>query len=257
MFCFPERKDIRLQRAPLAEVICQVRFPPVLRIVEEQPTAFQERIRKHFPQLDIERGVRVRWAPLESEPPAINPEPRTFRFKSADNKTVASLALDFFALSTVNYTHWRDFIELLQLLNHAAEEVYDLPYAVRIGLRYINQLTFDNTGSASVTELWDMLRPELTALPRSNCWDAPLEMMNQLLLAGEQGERLTLRSGFQGGTEPAFVLDFDCYTEGNVSLKSVPGLCEDYHDIIYNAFRWCIRDDRLERFAPSPISEEE
>ncbi len=257
MLCFPQQEDIRLQHAPLAEVICQVRFSPVLRIVNEQPIAFQERIRKHFPQLSIEQGMSVRWAPLEGEPPSAKPEPRIFRFKSADGKAVASLALDFFALSTVSYTHWADFLELLQLVNQAAHEVYDLPYAVRIGLRYINQLTFDNTGTTDVAELWDVLRPELTELLRSDCWDTPVEMINHLLLAGEEGEQLTLRSGFRSGTEPVFLLDFDYYTEGNVPLANVPALCQRYHDVIYNAFRWSIREDKIAVFGPIPVSEGE
>ena len=257
MLCFPQQEDIRLQRAPLAEVICQVRFPPVLRIANEQPIAFQERIRKHFPQLSIEHGLSVRWAAQEGEPPSAKPEPRTFRFKSADGKTVTALALDFFALSTVSYTHWEDFLELLQLVNGAAHEVYDLPYAVRVGLRYINQLTFDNTGSTSVAELWDVLRPELTELLTSDCWDVPVEMISHLLLAGDKDEQLTLRSGFRSGTEPIFLLDFDYYVEGSVPLADVPVLCERFHDVIHDAFRWCIREDKVAVFGPIPVSEEE
>jgi hypothetical protein len=116
-------------------------------------------------------------------------------------------------------------LELLQLLDRAAQEVYDLPYAVRVGLRYINQLTLDNTGSASVAELWDVLRPELTALPRSDCWDMPVEMVNNLLLAGEKDEQLTLRSGFRSAPEPTFLLDFDCYV-GGVYLVCDPQIAD-------------------------------
>ena len=69
MLCFPSSEDVRLKNAPLAEVICQVRFPPVLRIGSEQPADFQERIRGRFPQLGVEQGMVVRMAPLEGEPP--------------------------------------------------------------------------------------------------------------------------------------------------------------------------------------------
>jgi uncharacterized protein (TIGR04255 family) len=123
-------------------------------------------------------------------------------------------------------------------------------------LRYINQLTLENTGASSVTELLEILRPELTVLLIEDCWDEPLEMLNQLLLASEENERLTLRSGFRGGEEPAFLLDLDYYTEGNIPLENVPGLCQRYHDAIYNAFRWCIREEKLAVFAPIPANEE-
>lgn len=257
MLCFPSTEDIRLQNAPLAEVICQVRFPPVLRIASEQPIDFQERVRKRFPQLEVEQGVVVRMTPLEGETPVAKPEPRTFRFKSPDGQTVVSLALNFYALSTAAYTHWADFVDLLQSVNQAAREVYSLPYAERVGLRYINHLTLENTGSSSVAELWDILRPELTVLLRNDCWDQPQEMVSQLSLAGDGDERLTLRSGFRGGGEPIFLLDFDYYAQGNIPLEDLADRCQRYHDVIYNAFRWCIRDEKLAVFAPIPADEGE
>jgi len=252
MIYFPKQEDVRLQRAPLAEVICQVRFPPVLRIVNEDPVAFQERIRGSFPQFSIEKGMVVEMTRLGTEPPSAKPTPPIYRFQSPDGHTMVSLALTFYALSTTSYTHWEDFLDLLQLVNRAAHEEYDLPYAVRVGLRYINQLTFENTDAGSVTELWDILRPELTVLLRGDCWDEPLQMGSQLLLAADENERLTLRSGFRSGEEPVFVLDFDYYAEGSISLENLPALCQRYHDVIYNAFRWCIREEKLAVFAPIP-----
>jgi len=257
MLRFPQREDVRLQRAPLAEVICQVRFPPVLRIASEQPFAFQEWVRERFPQLEVEQGMAVRMEPLGTSPPSAKPEPRIFRFKSPDGHTVVSLAFNFYALSTTSYTHWRDFLELLQLVNQAACEVYNLPYAVRVGLRYINHLTLENTGVSSVTELWEILRPELTVLLRGGCWDEPLEMLNNLVLAGEDSERLTLRSGFRSREAPIFLLDFDYFAEGNIPLKDLLTLCQRYHDVIYNAFRWCIPDEKLVVFDPILADQEE
>jgi len=257
MLRFPQREDVRLQRAPLVEVICQVRFPPILRIASEQPFAFQEWVRERFPQLEVEHGMVVHVAPLGPTPPSAQPQPRIFRFKSPDGNTTVSLALDFYALSTTSYTHWRDFLELLQLVNQAACEVYNLPYAVRVGLRYINHLTLENTGVKSVAELWGILRPELTMLLRGDSWDEPLEMVNRLLLAGRENERLTLRSGFRSGEKPVFLLDFDYYTEGNISLENLSALCQRYHDAIYDAFRWCIREEKLAAFAPILVDQEE
>ncbi|MDY7079701.1 MAG: TIGR04255 family protein [Chloroflexota bacterium] len=255
MICFPERDDVRLERAPLAEVICQVRFPSVLRIANEQPVAFQERIRGQFPQLGIEHGVLVQMAAPGTEPPSTEPKSRIFRFKSLDEHTVVSLGLNFYALSTTSYTHWADFLGNLQLISQAAHEIYDLPYAVRVGLRYINHLTFENTGTSNIVELLEILRPELTVLLQDDCWDEPLEMINHLSLAGDDDERLTLRSGFRGGKEPVFLLDFDYYIEGNLPLGNLPTLCQRYHDVIYNAFRWCIQEDKLAVFAPIPVVE--
>jgi len=252
MLRFPQREDVHLQRAPLAEVICQVRFPPILRIASEQPAAFQERVRGQFPKLEVQQGMIVQMAPLGTVPPSVQPEPRLFRFKSPDDRTSVSLALEFYALSTTAYTHWRDFSALLAFVSTAAQEIYSLPYATRIGLRYINNLTSENTGANSVADLLNILRPELTALLNQDPWDEPLDMFNQVLLAAGENERLALRTGFRSKEQPDFVLDLDYFVEGNVPLNDIIGLCGRYHDVIYNAFRWCIREDKLAAFGPVP-----
>jgi uncharacterized protein (TIGR04255 family) len=188
--------------------------------------------------------------PLAEEPPAVRPEPPVFRFLSSDGDTMASLSLGFYALSTTAYTHWPEFLELLFLLNRAAHQVYELPYATRVGLRYINHITFDNTGLRTLSELWNVLRPEFTALLHTECWDTPQGMDSRLSLSGEGTEKLTLRTGYADGEKPRLLLDFDYYSEGHIDLESLPGLCERYHEIILRAFRWCIREDRLIVFDP-------
>lgn len=260
MFQFPPQEDIRLRKAPLTEVICQVRFPPILRITEERPIAFQERVRKQFPQLEVGHKIVVRMPPAqEVSPPSAQSEAPSFRFKSRDGHTTVTLTPEFYALSTKAYTHWSDFLEYLLLVNEAACAVYELPYATRIGLRYINRLSFENTGSDSVADLWNILRLELTVLLKADCWDDPLEMLNQLLLAGEDDERLILRTGFKREEEnqPFFLLDFDCFVEGDTTLDKLLSLCERFHDVIYRAFRWCIREDQLSVFEPVLVVEEE
>jgi len=254
MIRFPEKEDVRLERPPLKEVICQVRFPIILRVASEQPVEFQERIRGYFPQMQIEQGVLVEVEPLGTSAPSIKPQRRIYRFKSPDGRTLASLAPDFYALSTHAYTHWRDFLALFQRVSDAAREVYGIPYSIRVGLRYINELTFENTGVDAVEGLWDIPREELTLLMRSECWDTPLESLTQLLLAGEEQERLTLRTGFKGGEKPAFLLDLDYFVEGKIPLDALIDQCNQFHEVIYNAFRWCIRDDKLEAFLPVAIS---
>ncbi len=257
MLCFPQQDDVRLQRAPLAEVICQVRFSPILRIANEQPSAFQERIRKRFPQLEIEQGVAIQMIPLGIEPPSPESLPRILRFASLNGHTVVSLALNFYALSTTAYTHWADFLDHLLFVNQAVREVYDIPFATRVGLRYINHLTLENTSTRNLEELLDILRPELTVLLTVDCWDKPVEMVNQLLLSGEGEERLALRSGYKRDQEPGLTLDFDYFVEGQIPLDRLADLGPRYHDMIYSAFRWCIQEDKLDVFSPVPVTEED
>ena len=46
---FPESPRVVYEQNPLDEVICQLRFPAVLRIDSESPVRFQEAVRNQYP----------------------------------------------------------------------------------------------------------------------------------------------------------------------------------------------------------------
>ncbi len=47
---FPSANRVIFKRNPLKEVICQLRFPPILKIDSEIPANFQDLIRNEFPK---------------------------------------------------------------------------------------------------------------------------------------------------------------------------------------------------------------
>ncbi len=255
---FPAIKDIHLANAPLREVICQVRFPTILRIAHEEPAEFQEHIRARFPVLEVERGVVVE---MEGVKPGgrVGFPPPVYRFHSQDRTRTVSLGPDFYALSTTAYRHWADFADYLAYAAEATQAVYTVPYATRIGLRYINMLDTTFTDSGEFSEVLDLVRDELTVMLKTDVILAP-ELAVQRIQATTEGDRFVFRYGLiHEGTppEPRFLLDFDLYTEGNVGLDDLITRCHRYHQIIYSAFRWCIADGKLAVFQPGLTTGEE
>lgn len=158
---FPSEPDIPLKNAPLVEVVCQVRFPPILRINNEEPSEFQEEIRDQFPKIEIEQGFLLS-VPVPGSggtPSAEAKSKKTYRFRTRDEGSTVSLASDFYALSTTQYTHWRDFSDGLELVQEAVLKVYRPSYATRIGLRFINHLTPENTGGQDLEHILTILNP--------------------------------------------------------------------------------------------------
>lgn len=249
---FPHRPDVQLENAPLVEVICQVRFPPILRILREEPSEFQERVRRRFPELQIEQGVAISLSGgAGGMPPSVETPPKLYRFRSADGHTVVSLALDFFAVSSQAYSHWHDFAGDLALAANAVREIYEPAYAARIGLRYVNRFTPALVGGTTIEAVFDLLRPELSSLYRTDAWSEPGAFVTQLTLPDGGGE-LVIRSAY-GRTpdEPFFVVDFDYYEEGQLELEHVVERGNRYHQTIYDAFRWSLRPASLEIFRPA------
>ena len=54
---FSNETRCRYRRNPLAEVICQLRFPEILSIEANAPVEFQEAIRQEFPRFQRRQEV--------------------------------------------------------------------------------------------------------------------------------------------------------------------------------------------------------
>jgi len=246
---FPHKQEVRLQNPPLTEVVCQVRFPAILRILKEDPSDFQELIRSRFPEWEVEQGFMFRFPGSRSaEKPAVEKETKIHRFKTPDKENLISLAADFFALSTKNYTHWHDFVSDLSLAQETVSKVYKPAYATRIGLRYINRFSLKNTKAENFDQVLDLFNPDLTILLRNKAWTEPSEWLSQLVLS-DNGAKLTLRSGYgKENGEDFFLLDFDYFEEDKLSLDNLIKHVNQYHDVIYSAFRWSMKDESLALF---------
>lgn len=256
---FPVVEDVRLTNAPLREVICQVKFPTILRIEREDPVDFQECIRARFPVLDVERRVIVE---MEGKEPGerTNVYSPIFRFRDRrkeDATRTVSLAPDFYALSVTMYQDWPSFADDLDHITDAAREVYDIPYATRIGLRYINVLDDAFSDSGDFDEVFGLVQPELIAMLRTKVIVSPNLAIHRIRTTASDGQ-FSLHYGLlHEGTppKPQFLLDFDHYAEGELELDDLVSRCEDYHQHIYNAFRWCIAEGKLSVFQPESASE--
>src|SRR5713226_162290 len=56
---FPDSQRVIYDRNPLEEVVCQVKFPPILKIDSAAPAAFQDEIRGTYPLLQEVPGILV------------------------------------------------------------------------------------------------------------------------------------------------------------------------------------------------------
>lgn len=83
---------------------------------------------------------------------------------------------------------------------------------------------------------------------RGSVWDSASEMIGVVNFADPPAQ-MNLRFGYEvNESVPTFLLDFDYFEEGTIDLAEVMARCNQYHEIIYRAFRWVVRDDTLTHF---------
>ena len=100
MFSKTERTVYR--QNPLAEVICQLRFPTILAIGAKDPVDFQDAIRDVFPQYQRRADrLPVKVTPVPGQPPKVEePKPVTnHQFMTADGSYRVNLTQDFISLT--------------------------------------------------------------------------------------------------------------------------------------------------------------
>src|SRR5688500_6344305 len=56
---FPRSPRVFYEKAPLVEVISQLRYPPILAIQGRPPIDFQERVRATFPLMEEGAGISI------------------------------------------------------------------------------------------------------------------------------------------------------------------------------------------------------
>ena len=260
---FPVVPRVVYQKNPLFEVVCQLRFPPILRIETELPAAFQEQVRSAFPMyvgggaqapnfkgLDLPKEVADL---LRSGFPAVMEQPQTF--VSQDELWKATLNKEFVALTTPKYERWEQFAEHLTMLLDALEKVYEPAFYTRIGLRYRNRINpkILNLSDKSWTNL---LRPELVGELGVSELVGSIDQVSRkaLIRLARPGTKVQVRHGLERMEgEVNYLIDNDFHTNERTKRTDAFGILEYFHREAHNLFRWSVSEQLHAAMGPEPI----
>lgn len=231
---------------PLAEVICQLRFPEILTIETELPAAFQEAIRDVFPVYALRK---------EGLP---GKQTNNYQFSTPDGSARVNLTSKFISLSVSRYRCWEDFARLLDRPLAGFIRTYKPAYFDRVGLRYINFISRQGLGLTG-TPFRELIEPcylgilakqtvsEQTTV-RSTV-DADLALMGGCRCKLHAGPG-NVKQGNKPDPEVKFILDLDLYMPGNVPVNLSAGALQTLHGQSFGLFRGAITDTLHEALEP-------
>jgi len=247
---FPDAPRVMYERNPLVEVICQVRFPTVLKIEAQIPDAFQERIRAIFPvyneNTSLFSGLEIPAELLQlvrsTVPPGFQKGPRAF--STDDGLWTLTLTKDFLALSTKEYKRWDDFWQHLNPALTALQEVYAPVAYTRTGLRYRDVIRPSKLGLEGVP--WrDLLGHELAGeLRDAQVGGSVLETATQTLIElSDHDGKVRLQHGVVvENDEHCYFIDHDLFTERKTEHQHVLATLRFFNIEALKLFRWCITE---------------
>lgn len=248
LMTFPESPRVIYKQNPLVEVICQLKFPPLLRIESEPPSAFQERIRKDYPLLQESSADQ----PLL--PPAIAKaigqavpgffQGRTYTFLSEDERWKVALTREFLALSTAHYSRWEEFRSKLRVALDALVSTYEPSFLVRVGLRYRDMIRRSMGGLENLEwsrllqphVLGELSQPRLSKAVQHSAHDVLISLDNNI------GQVRVLHGLMKepGQSEFSYSIDSDFFYEGRTELENVFTYLDTFNREAGKLFRWCI-----------------
>ena len=259
MDLFPAIDRVIYRKNPLIEVVSQVRFPQILRIDAELPTAFQERIREDYPEFNQSAQVPE----VQGLPPTVAAALRSspgfsarmaFEFMSADGIWKVTLNRDFLALTTSQYTKWEDFRHRLLHLLDALVKTYAPPYYSRIGLRYRDAIQRSVLGLDD-TDWSALLIPEIASIltARTPRLDIPEAIGRFSVGLPDYDGRLGVTHGLatnEDTKEVGYLIDADFFTHKRTQPTEAVEILDDFNREAGRFFRWCITDQLHKAMQP-------
>jgi uncharacterized protein (TIGR04255 family) len=247
---FPPSERVVYNKNPLNQVICQLRYPAILKISADAPVEFQEKIRKDFPLFEVKNELPAKSIDVASRlPPGATLRAKTvtaYEFASADKQWVLNLNADFLALTAHDYTKWEQFrkhiIPPFELFN----KIYSLPFITRVGLRYQNIIRRTDFKLKDVQWI-ELLNPHLVALLADEHIGGDIdETAHQTIIKLDNHNanvRLQYALGIDTETkEKLYLIDSDFYLDEQTEIDHVGEILDYFNEQSRLLFRWAISD---------------
>ena len=257
---FPDSPRVIYRRNPLVDVTCQFRFPAILRIMTEVPSAFQERIRGFYPDFTTSQTQQVAFPVSGVSDTTLRFNQNTIHeFVSEDKNWVVTLTSDYLALTCRKYNTWQEFTSRLHDAFHALLDIYKPAAFVRIGLRYQDLIR------RSVVELQDVAWSQLLNIEIAGLLSDELladqisETVSQTIIALEDEQtKVRLFHGFAqvpGNPEICYVIDSDFFTDNRIGVNDGLSTITHFNGYAGKLFRWCITERLHHALVPIPIEQ--
>lgn len=249
---FPEVRRVIYNKNPLDRVICQLRFPPILKIDSEIPSEFQDKIRNDFPnfleksamEVDFPQNVKGK-IPIELLRQFFQRfGNKNYEFASEDGQWQINLTRTFLSFSTIKYKRWEEFKSKLNGPLLALIDVYKPAFFSRIGLRYIDVINRSYLGLSHVA--WnDLLKPYILGLLSSQGVGERIqnfETKYEISLSDELSKVRLITKFIMSvnKSEKCFMIDSDFYYGNKTKIEAALEKLDYFNKRASRLIQWCI-----------------
>jgi uncharacterized protein (TIGR04255 family) len=246
-------------------VICQLRFPPILKIDAEIPAAFQDSIREDFPDLKessawkMEESQGVKGTiPLDVFRQILQSLPeKNYEFSSENGQWKLNLTRTFIALTANSYERWERYREKLERPLKSLVEIYSPSSFSRVGLRYIDVIKRSKLQLCDVD--WnELLQPYILGIRSSaevGKYVQNIQSQYEVRLSDRESvvRIITKLVEAPEGGEECYMIDSDFYKIGKIDIDTAVNRLDYFNVRASRLIRWCITERLHQALGPQAI----
>lgn len=236
----------------IKDTIFRIDYPSILKLVNENPSAFQEQIIELFPNVEVIEHL-MRFSLNGSDEQDTGEVRKIWRFKSRDGSRTLEISPEYLVVIENNYTNFTDFNRLLEQVLTPFRNLYNFSYIKRIGLRYVNEISVPNTVPTRESLSTYLNNSLVTHLDFAS--DKQLLRTNNVTeFIHESSRKVKFRYGLTNENYPnqlqdsKFTLDFDCYNADSIEKDAFSTELVALNVIATGHFENCIEDGLREIF---------
>ena len=256
---------------PLNEVICQLRYPPILKISSESPSQFQDAVRIKYSKYSINSSPKALGLgnlglqmpaeiveALKSVPLFAMGGAAEHHFSIDDESRWISLAQEFLALTERQYNRWEDFRAELVSAEKVFNQVYEPSHYNRIGLRYVDVL-MRSRFELPDTPWSEFLNPSfIGVLGDEHVADDVREIQVEctLHIPDVEGGQVHIRHGLrrtEEENEQVYLIDADFHTGRRSDTNGAFEVLDKFNKWSGQLFRWATTDRLRDSLGSKPI----
>lgn len=233
----PTQPHQRFDRNPLAAVIAQLRFDPILKIAAGVPD-FQDKIRARFPLYE-ERDVQVVEVALPGMDGVRTRQVREHRFRARNEPTTVVLGDQSVAIEYLAHQHRDVLFRDVELVVGALKNTFHDVSPTRFGLRYVNVIDRERieTDSGTASAWVELLDASFLQMP-AELADLESTRFAMEIASEMRTGAMTLRYGLLPNPEGRLVfrLDVDRYREETFDVTDVEQTLRAFADDVFQVF---------------------
>jgi uncharacterized protein (TIGR04255 family) len=248
---FPASDRVVYAANTLAEVACQLNFPPVLAIGVETPVALQERLRGTYPLYEALHpfgGMPAQIANLVQQMPNAPNQGMQHRFTTADGSGSVTVGPQLLAITTTAYKEWPIFLEAIRMARAAVENLYSPAFYTRIGLRYQDVIdpkelkldaTWEELLSPTLLGFFGASEPEIRDAVKESGSNVRIELDGATESAVHINHGLAQKAD---SDDRVYLIDADYFTNRQRDSEEIDELLGYFNTEAGRLFRWAITD---------------